>query len=321
MLDGTKKTSGASKQTGPNHFRGVFYMRKALFVILSLLLAAVLIVGCSAMDKGNYSDKEPGGDPTHGNGDGFAPPVNNDEEEPGDTNAGGIGNKIIKTGYMEIETLEFDKTTSAIVKKTKQAGGFIESSNVEGISKKNTPFYSLREAWYRLRIPSDKLEQFMTDMGELGNVVRNESTGEDISGKYYDTEARLQSLKTQESRLLAILEKAEQLSDILEIERELSNVRYEIENLTGTLKKWDNLVKFSTLEIDITEVEEIEEVKKKPVTLWEKMTTGFTASLKAAIKLLEFLLVLFVSALPFLVLFGIVAVIVMLIVWVIKRRM
>ncbi len=293
-------------------------MKKVLLVMLSLLLAAVLIAGCA---RSYIPDKEPGGEPTQGNNDGFQPPANYDEEDKqDDPSDGDIGNKIIKTGHMEIETVDFDETTSAVVRKTNQVGGFVESSNVEGRSRRDTPYPSLREARFRLRIPSEKLEQFMTDMGDLGNVVRNELSGEDISGKYYDTEARLQSLKTQESRLLAILEKAEQLSDILELERELSDVRYEIENLTGTLKKWDNLVKYSTLEIDITEVEEIEEVQKRPVTLWEKMSTGFTASLKAAIKLLEFMLVLFVSALPFLVLFGAIAAIVLLILRLIRKK-
>ncbi|HOB20150.1 MAG TPA: DUF4349 domain-containing protein [Candidatus Atribacteria bacterium] len=293
-------------------------MKKVLLTILLLLLAAVLIVGCA---RPYTRDDEPGGEPTQGTDDGFQPPVDiDDEDEQEEPGTGNIGNKIIKTGHMEIETIDFDDTTSAIVRKTNQAGGFVESSYVKGRSRKNAPYPSLREAWFRLRIPSEKLEQFMTDMGDLGNVVRNELSGEDISGKYYDTEARLLSLKTQETRLLALMEKADQLSDILELERELSEVRYEIEILTGTLKKWDNLVRYSTLEIDITEVEEIEEVQKRPVTLWEKMSTGFTASLKAAIRLLEFLLVLFVSALPFLALFGAIAAIVLLILRLIRKR-
>ena len=83
-------------------------------------------------------------------------------------------------------------------------------------------------------------------------------------------EARLKSLKLQEERLLTILSKAELLQDIIELERELSNVRYEIENYTGTLKKWDNLIEYSKVTIDVYEVHEIKEEEPIPITSTRK---------------------------------------------------
>jgi hypothetical protein len=69
----------------------------------------------------------------------------------------------------------------------------------------------MRRAKYKLRIPSEKFEQFMTDIGEYGQCNQSENWGEDVSAKYFDTEARLKSLTMQEERLLTLLSKAENL--------------------------------------------------------------------------------------------------------------
>jgi hypothetical protein len=222
--------------------------------------------------------------------------------------------KVIKTGYLGIETLEFEETTDEITRQVQMQGGFIASSNIEGVSRQDKSGRRMRKANFQVRIPSKKFEQFLTDIGQLGNIIRDEKWGEDISGKYYDTEARLKSLTIQEDRLLAILMEAEELKYILELERELASVRYEIENLTGTLRKWDNLVAYSTVNIDVYEVKEIEVEEPEPITIWEKIANGFSKSIKSVSAILEFMAVFLISALPFLVLFGAIGFIVMLIV-------
>ena len=60
----------------------------------------------------------------------------------------------------------------------------------------------------------------------------------------------MESLSLQEERLLDILEKAEKLTDVLELEQELADVRYQIETLTTTLNRYDQLISYSTVEGD-----------------------------------------------------------------------
>lgn len=296
-------------------------MKRLAILLVSLLLIISLATGCAGKSAApdRNTGTAPEGVPTEDyapmpNDDGgFIPPVD-DMEKPEDVLGGDMGAKIIKSGYMSVETLDFDDATSGVVRRVQQAGGFIASSNVQGVSKDKVQYRADRKANFKLRIPSTKFEQFMTDVGELGSVTRSETWGDDVSAKYYDTEARVETLKVQEDRLLAILAKAEKLTDIIELERELSRVRYEIENHTGTLKKWDNLVAYSTLELDVLEVQEIKEVEVKPVTLWEKISQGFKDSIKSVINILEFMLVFIVASLPFLVLFSIIGIIVFVIV-------
>lgn len=301
-------------------------MKKLSLLLVSVILVAVLITGCassgsprenstpqSEADSSDYNSgyegqaeaPAPAEEPQAPAGpgeDGFMPET--EQSDKVDDLVSQMGAKIIKSGYLTVETLDFEETTSAITRRVQQAGGFISSSNVQGWSRSDAKYKPLREAHYKIRIPSERFEQFMTDVGELGNVTRNESWGEDVSSQYFDTEARLQSLTIQEERLLTILSKAEELKDIIELERELSSVRYEIENLTGTLRKYDNLVAYSTLEIHIDEVEKITEIEEKPVTLWDKIARTFQNSIKNVTRVAEGLLLFLIGAIPFLILLG-----------------
>jgi uncharacterized protein DUF4349 len=223
--------------------------------------------------------------------------------------------KIIKSARVELETLEFDKTTSAIVEKTKSIGGYVESSNISGSRISEKQSFQDRYASFNLRIPEKYFEQFMLDFNNIGNVINSENSGTDITGEYFDSEARLKSLQIQEERLIEILKKAESVKDIIELERELSDVRYQIENFTGTLRKWDNMVNFATIQVSVYEVQEIKE--PKPISLIDRVGDGFSSSIKVLIKLVKELTVLIAILLPFVI----IALVIFLIVKYILKKM
>lgn len=209
------------------------------------------------------------------------------------------GRKIIKSAYIIMETNDFDQATTTIITKTNSLGGYIESSNITGRRLNNQGTVINRRANFKLRIPELKLTGFILDINNLGNVINNETKGDDITSQYFDTEARLKSLKIREERLLEILKKAAKIEDVITLEKELSNVRYEIENFTGTLNKWDNLVSFATLDMEIMEVQELLEIKNAPISLSERMASSFNNSVKLLTELSKGFLIIIVALLPF----------------------
>lgn len=209
------------------------------------------------------------------------------------------GRKVIKSGQIDLETKEFDKTVNTIISKTNFIGGYVESSDVSGRGINEEGELLNRRARFSLRIPEKKFEGFMTDINTLGSVTNSITGGDDITSQYFDTEAHLKSLSIQEERLLEILKKAEKVEDIIELEKELARIRYEIESLTGTLKKWDNLVSYSTLEVSVYEVHEVTEVREKSRTLSNRMGDGFKDSVGVVIDMIKGLLVFIASLIPF----------------------
>lgn len=212
--------------------------------------------------------------------------------------------KIIRSAYMSIETTGFERTVDEILGKVSLYMGYIESSEIQGKPRRQEKQPANRKAHLEVRIPRKSFDQFISGLGDVGSVINQQVTGEDITGQYLDVEARLKSLKLQEERLLTILSKAELLQDIIELERELSNVRYEIENYTGTLKKWDNLIEYSKVTIDVYEVHEIKEEEPIPITLPERIINGFRRSCRSLGMFLEDLMIFTVSAVPYLAFLG-----------------
>ncbi|MBI9014517.1 MAG: DUF4349 domain-containing protein [Clostridiales bacterium] len=209
--------------------------------------------------------------------------------------------KIIKSASMEIQTLEYELAIQRLTDKVKAIGGYVESSNVRGRALDDK--YSTRSAHYTLRIPEQQFMQFMSDMNSIGTIIQENSYGDDITSQYFDTEAHMKTLKIQEERLLDILRKAEKIEDIITLERELSNIRYQIEGLQGNLKRWDNLVSYSTLTVSIYEVQEIIKVEEPPKTLGQKISQKFTESLEDIKDFFEDLAVFGIGSLPLLIVY------------------
>lgn len=228
--------------------------------------------------------------------------------------------KIIMHGDIIMQTLKFDETVENVKKYVVEIGGYTESSNIRGISIYDSKQKN-RIATFTFRIPQNKYEDFFDKMKEFGTITRQSSTGEDVTTHYYDTEARLNAYKIQEERLLELLKEAKKMSDILEIEEKLTEVRYEIENLTSTLKKLDNLVDYSTITVEIHEVYEIEPLAPTPEkSFGEKIAYTFSKTMKGLVKNLEAAFLLFVSAIPYIVFIGIIALIVFVITKLRRRK-
>ncbi|MCX7842226.1 MAG: DUF4349 domain-containing protein [Clostridia bacterium] len=219
-----------------------------------------------------------------------------------DNNPVNSGHKIIRTGEIQLETLNFEESVSKLTDYIASIGGYIETSSVQGKRIASGESRALRSAHFTFRIPQMKYNQMFVDVEKFGTVVSKQSRGEDITDRYFDTEARLKALKIQEERLLSLLQKAEKMEDILAIERELQNTRYQIENYTGTIRKWDSLVNFSTITVNVYEVREIKpDAPDKRDSLFNRISFGFINSMRQLWRLTQDIIVGLVVALPFIV--------------------
>lgn len=215
--------------------------------------------------------------------------------------------KIIERLSYVIETLKFDESVNMVQRLCTDLGGYIQDSNITGNGEVHTS--SLRQSSFTLRIPQEKLGQLKSSASKIGNVLNFTSSSENISDQYFDTEARLKSLRTQQERLLALLQKSGTLKDIIELEKALADVNYQIEELTGTLRQYDSLVDYSTVTIQLNEVVKQTEVENTPVTLGDKITRQFKDSMNALGGFGEGLLIFFVGGSPIILLLAAAAVI------------
>ena len=212
-----------------------------------------------------------------------APSLSWGEKENGSGYTGGTGQtelynaeseKLIRTVTMSLQTKEFETLLSYLDGKVAELGGYIQNSQIYGNSMDT---YGYRSASMTLRIPQDKLDLFVSGVGENATVVRKSENAENVTLQYADTEARLTALKIEQERFLALLEKADSVDSIIAIEEHLTELRYEIESYASILKVYDNKVSYSTVTLDISEVKRITPVEQDP-TLLTRMKDGLSDS-------------------------------------------
>ena len=208
--------------------------------------------------------------------------------------------KIIYSADATVETTDFDGSIAALTAMVEKYGGWIESSSINGANYYNMARgrVSTRSANYSLRVPSGEFETIMGSLSTLGNVPYSHTYTENISAQYYDTEARLTAYQTQEARLLQMLEIAETVEDIIAIEEKLTELRYKIESLQTSLKNWDRQVSYSSIYLNIEEVEEYTPESMVQPSYGEKLLDAFEAGIAGFVDAVGDFFIWLVEALP-----------------------
>jgi hypothetical protein len=287
-----------------------------------LLLVAGLLCGCGAESIANEADSvapaEKGdyyfaydseiADATVANRD------NTTSSSTAEAPETGINQKLVRKLRIEAETEDLDALLSQIDQRVAELGGYCENREVYNGSPSNTRRY--RHATLVIRIPAEKLDQFSEHVSGVSNVTSSNETADDITLTYIATESRVKALQTEHDRLLELLAKAENMRDLLEIESRLTEVRTELERVASQLKLYDNMVSYGTVTLTLSEVKEYT-VVEEPETAWERISAGFTESLKSIGTFFKELFIGIIIALPYLVLLGLVVLVIVLIV---KKR-
>lgn len=209
--------------------------------------------------------------------------------------------KLIRNVNLSLQTKEFDTVLDNMSQKIKDLGGYIQDSSVWGSS---SDYSSSRSASYTLRIPSDKLDEFIDVVETLGNVTYKNESVDDVTLRYVDVDSHKKALETEQERLLALLEKAENVEDIITIENRLSDVRYELENYESQIRLLDNQIDYSTVYVDISEVSRVTDTGKQG--FFEEVASRFSDSVYVVLMGLRGFAIGILGSLPILVVWGVI---------------
>lgn len=272
---------------------------RSLFAILMCLLLLVTAVGCSAAPgdlsvvpgQSNGSDNYTGG------------------QLSGESSSNNTGSdvltdrKLIRRIRTVAETEDMDALLENISARVALLGGYIESRNIQNGSKYSGQ--TSRTATLTIRIPAENLDSFVEDVGKVTNIVSTVEDSDDVTLQYANTESRLAVLRTEEERLMAFLSQASSVSEMLEIEKRLTEVQSQIQSIATQLNTYDNLVSYGTLTLSITEVVEYTVVNEE-LTIWEEIGQGFMRSINTILFIGRGLFVLLLANSPYFVILGII---------------
>ena len=258
--------------------------RKAAFLTALMLLASLALAGCSksastaAAPRSNTAAEPQAPAPEGESGYGGLRSATDSTASAGGNTAVQEA-KLIRRATLELQTLNFDEAREALDALKDQCGGYYEDASVSGgdYNAKNGNRY----ASYTVRVPKERYNAFISAAGELAHLVNIDERQQDVGETYYDTELRLETQRTKYERLLALLDKADQMEDIISLENAISDTQYLIDQYSAELRKYDSLVDYSSIEIYLREVVAITdqpgEAESFGARLGKALSSGFTS--------------------------------------------
>lgn len=156
----------------------------------------------------------------------------------------GIPRKITHDLTLTLEVANTNDSVTQISSEVQKLGGYVVEALQNGSDSHSF-------AHLTLKIPADKLAGLRYSLSSWGKILDQHMVANDITNQYYDSQVRLQTLETEEKRYLEILNQAKTVEDVLKVENALGNIRQQIEQLKGQLKLWNNIVEYSTVNLQL----------------------------------------------------------------------
>jgi hypothetical protein len=151
--------------------------------------------------------------------------------------------RIIKEGEISFETSDNSETRNLINKSVKEFKAYISQDNVTDLK------YSI-ENRITIRVPSENFEALLTKIAESAKELDSRNiSATDVTEEYVDIESRLKTKKELENRYKTLLNKAGTVEEILKIEKQIGDLRTEIESIEGRFKYLNDRISYSTLTI------------------------------------------------------------------------
>lgn len=219
--------------------------------------------------------------------------------------------KMIRSANITVEVENFDEAYGKL--NTFILGiGFIQETNIntEKVHVDNV-LKLIKRGSIVIRVDKNKFDSVLNSIKGIGDVYNWNISGQDVTDKYIDIESRLRLLKLEEAKLIEYLNKLTDLDKIFKMESQLTDIRQQIESLTGNLKKMSDLVELSTITVNMNEKVPGQVEQVKPKTYGQRLLANLTDSLKGVVNFLGELVIILVAALPVLILLGLFIVIIL----------
>ena len=183
-----------------------------------------------------------------------------------------IAVKLVYTGSITVETLEYENTMKSVREKIVQYKGIIEDERewdgdhswyyTDGRARTTN-----RNSTMTIRIPTKDFENFLNDMDGTGKVTSRSQNVENISRRYYDNSIEIEALEKQQERLLEMMDKAETVQEMIMIEERLTEVQTRLNQRKSYRSSMDMDVEYSTVYLNVNEVQKYTPVEDPGINI------------------------------------------------------
>jgi chromosome segregation ATPase len=190
---------------------------------------------------------------------------------------------IIRSARLTLVARDFEGSRSKLESIVRQSEGYMDQLTVRGETGAG------RVLSATLRLPSDRMDTGLSELRKLGKVREESQNSSDVTSQYVDLGARLTNARNTESRFQTILkERTGKLSDVVDVEREISRIREEIERMEAQQKEMNNKVQYASVQIELSEeyhAQLLPSVPSAATSLWNATIDGYHTAVDSLLDL------------------------------------
>jgi hypothetical protein len=221
---------------------------KKLIIGLALMVLLLVPAACAGEAQeggGSYPDSVVGAPPPVSEGGGDKANGSSEYTSTPDNSADNEERMIVRTGDLALVVEDITQAIENITQMSLAFGGYVVSSYIQGEEEE-------MRGWISFRVPDDQFETALTQLRDMAVRVESEQTySQDVTEEYIDLQARLGNAEATEQQYLALLDKAEEIEDILSIYDYLSRIRSEIEQLKGRIQYLEQTTSTSLISVSL----------------------------------------------------------------------
>lgn len=217
--------------------------------------------------------------------------------------------KLIKEVDLTVETKDYDNYIKSLRDNVTSNKGYIETFDETGDS-------DFRSFTATIRIPYKKTDSFTEFAATNVTVIERSESVDDVTEQYVDIEARIKVYKAEEESLIEIMKEAQNVTDLLSVKEQLTEVRAQIESYTAQLKSLENRIDYSTITITVDEVEREHESEGYWSEIWNNILDAFGNIIDFVVAVFAFIL----STMPYLLVPAVIGLIVLFIIRKVRKK-
>src|SRR5579859_6635612 len=190
----------------------------------------------------------PGAPPAAGAGGASQSTTTSDAAVADTTAAQSLDRMVIRTAQLTVEVQDMEQALAQARQIATRSGGIVSASNTH-LEKVNDQDRMVADL--TLQVRSDTADTAMSDLRALGKVTSEASGSQDVTEEYVDNGSNLRNLQASESAILKLMDRATQIQDVLSLQRELTNVRGQIERIQGRKTYLERRTDMATITISL----------------------------------------------------------------------
>ncbi len=167
------------------------------------------------------------------------------EPRPNDTDLEKAEQKIIRNAELTLDVPEPEDAMDDVTRLAQDMNGYVSDASMQTYADRRPRIQMT------IRMPEENFDAFNQAVRDLGTITFSRIWSSDVTEEYIDLEAQLENLKSEEVALRRILEEATTVEDMLNVRRELNEVRSRIDSIQGRLRYLDDRVSLSTFQLTI----------------------------------------------------------------------